>query len=100
MKTALLLVSLQLVGHGSEPWVRHTIDSSSEGADGIRLADINRDDLMDITTGWEEGGVVRAYLHPGYTKRNKNGPPLPWAESNRPKTRYSQIWMATGTSTW
>ena len=45
-------------------WVRHTIDNSSRGADGVRLADINRDGLPDIVTGWEEGGVVRAYLMP------------------------------------
>jgi hypothetical protein len=48
-----------------EPWLRHTIDSSQRGADGVRIADINRDGLPDIATGWEEGGVVRAYLHPG-----------------------------------
>ncbi|MGC6459444.1 MAG: FG-GAP repeat domain-containing protein [Akkermansiaceae bacterium] len=50
---------------GKEPWNRHTIDDSSKGADGVRLADVNGDGLMDIATGWEEGGVVRAYLHPG-----------------------------------
>lgn len=50
---------------GKEPWNRHTIDDSSKGADGVRLADVNSDGLMDIATGWEEGGVVRAYLHPG-----------------------------------
>ncbi|MGB0325899.1 MAG: FG-GAP repeat domain-containing protein [Akkermansiaceae bacterium] len=50
---------------GKEPWNRHTIDESSKGADGVRLADVNGDGLMDIATGWEEGGVVRAYLHPG-----------------------------------
>ena len=74
MKTAFLLVCLQLAGHGSGPWVRHTIDSSSEGADGIRLADINRDNLMDIATGWEEGGIVRAYLHPGHAKTKQEWP--------------------------
>lgn len=50
------------------PWVRHTIDDSSRGADGVRLADINGDGLPDIVTGWEEGGIVRAYLHPGAAK--------------------------------
>jgi hypothetical protein len=46
-------------------WVRHTIDDSSRGADGIRLADVNGDGLPDIVTGWEEGGVTRVYIHPG-----------------------------------
>jgi len=47
------------------PWVRHTIDDSSRGADGVRLADVNGDGRPDIATPWEEGGVVRAYIHPG-----------------------------------
>ncbi|WP_152053884.1 FG-GAP repeat domain-containing protein [Tautonia marina] len=46
-------------------WVRHTIDDSSSGADGVRLADLNGDGLLDLATGWEEGGIVRAYLNPG-----------------------------------
>ncbi len=50
------------------PWVRHTIDNTSQGADGVRLGDANGDGLPDIVTGWEEGGVVRVYLHPGYGK--------------------------------
>ncbi len=49
----------------AHPWPRHTIDESSRGADGIRTADINGDGLLDLTTGWEEGGVVRVYLNPG-----------------------------------
>lgn len=51
----------------SEPasWLRHTIDGTSRGADGVRLADVNGDGLQDITTGWEEGGAVRVYLNPG-----------------------------------
>ncbi len=47
------------------PWIRHTIDNTSQGADGVRLADANRDGLPDIATGWEEGGLIRVYLHPG-----------------------------------
>lgn len=46
-------------------WVRHTIDDSSEGADGVRLSDVNGDGYSDIVTGWEEGGSIRVYLHPG-----------------------------------
>lgn len=47
------------------PWARHTIDASSRGADGVKLGDLNGDGRPDLVTGWEEGGVVRAYLNPG-----------------------------------
>lgn len=57
----------------SEPWSCHTIDNSAQGADGARLADYNGDGLLDIVTPFEEGGVVRLYLHPG-TERVKD----PW----------------------
>ncbi len=43
----------------------HTIDDTSQGADGVRLADVDGDGLMDVVTGWEEGGVVRVYRNPG-----------------------------------
>ena len=56
------------------PWARHTIDSSSRGADGVRLADVNGDGLQDIATGWEEGGRVRVYLNPGPEKSKKHWP--------------------------
>jgi len=46
-------------------WARHTIDDASRGADGVRLADVNGDGLMDIATGWEEGGQVRVCINPG-----------------------------------
>jgi len=46
-------------------WQRHTIDDSSLGADGTRFGDINGDGLLDITTPWEQGGVVRVYINPG-----------------------------------
>ena len=50
---------------GQQPWARHTIDNSSQGADGVRLADVNGDGPEDITSGWEEGGKIRVYLNPG-----------------------------------
>ena len=53
------------VSAGGLPWARHTIDSRSQGADGVRLADANGDSLIDLVTGWEEGGLVRVYLNPG-----------------------------------
>ncbi len=49
-------------------WKSHIIDQSSQGADGVRLLDVNNDGLPDVTTGWEEGGVTKAYLHPGYDR--------------------------------
>ncbi len=67
MKTAIaavLILSSAFAQDRPLGWVRHTIDSSSKGADGVRLADINGDGLPDIVTGWEEGGVVRVYLMP------------------------------------
>lgn len=69
---AVLLSILSLPGE--EVWKRHTIDDHSKGADGVRLADVNGDGLMDIATGWEEGGVVRAYLHPGHKKAKAKWP--------------------------
>lgn len=59
MLPALLLLALLT------PWARHTIDNSSRGADGVRLADVNGDGRLDIAVGWEQGATVRIYLHPG-----------------------------------
>ena len=56
------------------PWKRHVIDDSSKGADGVRLADINGDGLMDIATGWEEGGVIRTCINPGPDKARQPWP--------------------------
>ena len=46
-------------------WPRHTIDDSSLGADGVRLADINGDGRLDIVSPWEQGGRIRVYVNPG-----------------------------------
>lgn len=51
-------------GEASTPWKRHVIDDSSQGADGVRLADFNADGRLDIVTGWEEGHITRLYLQP------------------------------------
>jgi hypothetical protein len=59
---------------GCLPWNRHVIDDSSRGADGVRLADVNKDGRLDITTGWEEGGVTRVYIHPGHDAVRANWP--------------------------
>jgi hypothetical protein len=52
-------------------WRRHVIDDQSVGADGIKMADWNHDGLADWVTGWEEGGKIRIYTHPG-TKDVRN----------------------------
>ncbi|MEM9282855.1 MAG: VCBS repeat-containing protein [Verrucomicrobiota bacterium] len=59
-------------------WTRHTIDPVDEslgkqGADGVRLGDLNRDGLLDLVTGWEEGSAIRVCLNPG-----PNGASKPW----------------------
>ena len=56
------------------PWPRHTIDHSSRGADGVRLADIDGDGRPDIATGWEQGGLVRVYMNPGYDRARERWP--------------------------
>jgi FG-GAP-like repeat len=56
----------------SRPWIRHTIDNSSRGADGLKLGDVNHDGLADLVTGWEEDGSVRLYLNPGPIAAKKN----------------------------
>ena len=67
-QTAILFAAATLCAPLHGAWPRHVIDDSSRGADGVRLADVNRDGLPDIATGWEQGGVTRLYLHPGYSK--------------------------------
>ena len=64
-----------LADDSAEPlWRRHVIDQSSRGADGTRSADANGDGLLDIVTGWEQGGITRVYLHPGYERVRKTWP--------------------------
>jgi len=62
----LPLILSAIVAADEQPWSRHTVDNASQGADGVRLGDVNGDGLPDIATAWEEGGVIRIALHPGY----------------------------------
>jgi hypothetical protein len=76
--TIAFLLGTVLTPNSPAFWNRHTIDAPDKadgksGADGVRLADANSDGLMDITTGWEEGGAVRVYLNPGPENAK-----LPW----------------------
>lgn len=66
-------------------WPRHTIDQSSRGADGVRLADVNGDGLLDIATGWEEGGRVRVYLNPGPAQARQPWPAVTVGEVSSPE---------------
>ena len=67
----LILVSLLVVAPcvAQTRWQRHAIDDSLRGADGVRLADFNRDGLPDVVCGWEQSGIVRLYLNPGANKQ-------------------------------
>lgn len=62
------------VSAGDGVWRRHTIDRSSRGADGVKVADLNQDGLQDVVTGWEEGGVTRVCFHPGVESCRKPWP--------------------------
>jgi hypothetical protein len=66
----LVLPGQQLAGR---PWVRHTIDDSSDGADGAKLQDLDGDGRPEIATAWEEGGAIRVYSSPA-----GSDPRVPW----------------------
>ena len=59
---SLLLVAYTSAVPPPQPWIRHVIDSSSRGADGVRSADTNGDGLADLVAGWEQGGLTRVYI--------------------------------------
>lgn len=73
---ALLLLTATATSCFANGWRRHAIDDSSRGADGVKLADANGDGLSDITTGWEEGGITRVYLHPRPADVTSRWPPV------------------------
>ena len=67
-----VLLALIPVGTSvAEPWARHTIDDASQGADGVRLADLNADGALDVVTPWEEGGDIRVCFNPGPEKARR-----------------------------
>lgn len=50
-------------------WPIHLIDPDPpSGADGAKFADVNGDGLLDLVSGFEEGGVSRVYIHPTMEK--------------------------------
>lgn len=70
----LLVVLTAPASLSADPWKRHTIDKSSRGADGVRVADVNGDGQLDLVTGWEEGGIIRVYLNPGAKQSQRPWP--------------------------
>ena len=56
------------------PWRRHTIDAGLHGSDGTRLADVDRDGFPDIVASWENEGVTRVYLNPGFRAARERWP--------------------------
>ena len=62
---SVILALLGLACCGAGPWQRHVVDDRFEGADGVKLADVNGDGRADVTTGFEGSGVTRVYLNPG-----------------------------------
>ncbi|MCM8527820.1 MAG: VCBS repeat-containing protein [Lentisphaeraceae bacterium] len=63
-----LLFTVHLQAQEPTSWPLHIIDGKGSGADGVRLADINGDNLPDVVTGWEESGLTKIYLNPGPSK--------------------------------
>ncbi len=59
------VITTEVIQSNDRAWTRHTIDASSRGADGVKLGDFNGDGMLDIVTGWEEGGKVRVCVNPG-----------------------------------
>lgn len=69
-------VAMPVIAGAGKAWKRHTIDDASRGADGVKMGDWNRDGLLDIVTGWEEGGRVAVCLNPGPSKVREKWPAL------------------------
>lgn len=64
ISTVIFLLCFVTIGFAKE-WKVHTIHGQSRGADGVRFADVNKDGLLDLVSGWEEARETRVYLHPG-----------------------------------
>ncbi|NND97946.1 MAG: VCBS repeat-containing protein [Pirellulaceae bacterium] len=84
MLGVLFLFVLPPNGWG-QVWQRHVIDDTLRGADGVRLADFDGDGLQDVVTGWEESGVVRLYLHPGYNAAKSAWPSVTVGKGRSPE---------------
>lgn len=69
-------------------WARHTIDDSSFGADGVRLADANDDGRLDIVSPWEQGGRIRVYFNPGASGLRDRWPAVTVGEVGDPEDAF------------
>ncbi len=81
----ILLTCAVQAGEYGPAWTRHTIDNTSQGADGVRLADVNKDGMPDIVTPWEEGGVIRIYMNPGCCQSKKPWPAVTVGQAPSPE---------------
>ena len=81
----VLFVFLSLPEAARGQWKRHTIDNSSRGADGVRVADVNGDGHPDFTTGWEEGGIIRVTVNPGPAKVREKWPAVTVGKVSSPE---------------
>ena len=84
-RTAACLLCVFLPWPAAAGWKLHVIDASSQGADGVRLADVNGDSLPDVATGWEEGGSVRVYLNPGPARARQPWPKVVVGSAGSPE---------------
>ena len=84
LATAVVLFSPPQIA-SPQSWPRHVVDRSSCGADGVRLADVNGDGLLDIATAWEEGGLVRVYVHPGPARVRQPWPAVTVGKTESPE---------------
>ena len=78
-------------------WKLHTIDSSSRGADGVRLGDIDRDGRLDVVTGWEEGGRIRVCFQP---KQSDIRQPWPSIEAGKVKSPEDAVFVDVNHDGW
>ena len=69
-------------------WERHTIDNTSQGADGVRLADFDGDGRLDIVSPWEQGGRIRVYRNPGDALLREPWPAVEVGEVGDPEDAF------------
>ncbi len=97
---SLLCIAAVIAGTSvvqAESWKMHTIDRSSRGADGVRLADVDRDGKLDIVTGWEEGGRIRVCFQPSSDQVTK---PWPSVEVGKVKSPEDAMCVDVNNDGW
>ena len=66
-------------------WARHTIYDDFNGADGVKLGDLNGDGLTDLAVAWEESGRVTAHFNPGGGAVTREWPTVVVGSVNAPE---------------